>query len=138
MEKVKALYLLLIVLVLTSGLIPQQTFDLEKSVAKGKEIYSVQCITCHLSKGEGIPTVYPPLANSDFLKNQPEKSISFLIYGASESITVNGIEYSGEMQNLKLTDEQVSDVMNYIRNSWGNKGEPLKPSHILAIREKGL
>lgn len=115
----------------------QEKFDLAKSIERGKEIYFAQCVTCHLPKGEGIPTVYPPLAKSDFLTNQPEKSILFILNGASESITVNGIDYAGEMPNLNLSDEQVSDIINFIQNSWENKGEPIKPDQISAIRERG-
>ena len=116
----------------------RQTFDLEASIQRGREVYNGQCATCHMAKGEGIPTIYPPLANSDFLMNETEKSITMILEGGSENITVNGIEYNGVMPNFNLSDEHISDVMNFIRNTWGNKGEPIKPEQIKSIREKKL
>lgn len=44
-----------------------QKFDLKASIERGKEVYSTQCITCHSEQGEGIESVYPPVAKSDYL-----------------------------------------------------------------------
>ncbi len=134
-KKYSIIYLLCVT-TLILGFTRIQTFDLENSMRRGKSIYYTQCVTCHQDKGEGIPTVYPPLAKSDFLFKESEKSISFVLNGASESITVNGIEYTGEMTNFDLTDEQVSDVLNFIRNSWGNSGEPITLETVRNSRKK--
>ena len=129
------LYSILLSGVSLLGFSLMQAFDLEASILRGKEIYNGQCANCHMTKGEGIETIYPPLAKSDFLMNETEKSIAFIIKGASEAITVNGIQYNGEMPAFSMTNEQVSDVLNYIRNTWGNKGEPIKPDQVKEIRK---
>ena len=49
-------------------------------------------------------------------------------------MTVNGKTYNGEMPAVDLTDEQVSDVLNYVRNSWGNKGGAVTPTEVKAQR----
>ena len=116
----------------------QQSFDLEASIERGREVYNGQCATCHMTNGEGIPTIYPPLAKSDFLMKETERSITIILQGGNEAITVNGIEYNGAMPNFSLSDEQVSDVMNFILNTWGNKGGPIQPEKIKAIRRKEL
>lgn len=134
----KSIYIYSILFLGLSGFLSYQTFDLEASIQSGREIYNGQCASCHMPKGEGIPTIYPPLAKSDFLMAETEKSIIMILQGGSESITVNGVDYNGAMPNFNLSDKHVSDVMNYIRNTWGNKGEAIKPEHVKAIREKGL
>jgi nitrite reductase (NO-forming) len=50
-------------------------FDLKASIARGKEIYTAQCITCHMEQGEGIESVYPPLAKSDYLMADKRRSV---------------------------------------------------------------
>jgi mono/diheme cytochrome c family protein len=98
-----------------------QNADLKESIKRGKEIYTDFCVVCHKDNGEGTLKVFPPLADSDYLRNNQKESIKGVKYGQSGKIKVNGIEYNGTMTDLGLTDEEVADVMNYINNSWGNK-----------------
>ena len=111
-----------------------QKFDLKASIERGKEVYNVHCITCHMEKGEGLEGVFPPVAKSDYLMADRARSINQIIKGASGEMTVNGKTYNGEMPGVDLTDEQVSDVLNYVRNSWGNKGEAVTPTEVKAQR----
>lgn len=97
-----------------------QDSELTESMERGNEIYSDFCITCHLSKGEGVPYTFPPLAKSDYLMNNREQSIKTVKYGLQGEITVNGIVYNSGMAAMGLEDEEIADVMNYIANSWGN------------------
>ena len=34
-----------------------------------------------------------------------------------------------------LTDDQVADVLNYVRNSWGNKMPAITPPQVKALRK---
>src|SRR5688572_14820101 len=111
-------------------------FDLKASIARGKEVYTAQCLSCHLEQGEGIENVYPPLAKADYLKGDKNKLTNQVLHGISGEIKVNDITYNGEMAAFDhLSDQEVSDVMNYIRNSWGNKGEAIKPEDVKALRK---
>jgi nitrite reductase (NO-forming) len=112
-----------------------QKFDLKASIDRGKEIYIAQCMSCHLEEGEGIDDVYPPLAKSDYLMADKSRSISNVLHGLSGEITVNGKTYNGEMFAFDMSDEEVSDVLNYIRNSWGNKGGAVTPEEVKAVRK---
>ena len=113
----------------------EQTFDLQLSIDRGKEIYIAQCMSCHMESGEGIADVYPPLAKADFLMADKLRSIDNIIHGLSGEIVVNGKTYNMEMTAFDMTDEAVSDVLNYIRNSWGNEGEPVTPEEVRAVRK---
>jgi nitrite reductase (NO-forming) len=112
-----------------------QKFDLKASVARGKGVYEAQCITCHMEKGEGLEGVYPPLANSDYLKADKKRAAQQILYGASGEMKVNGTLYAGEMAAFDLTDTEVSDVLNYINHSFGNKGYVTSPAEVKAVRK---
>lgn len=113
----------------------KQKFDLKASIARGKEIYTTHCGTCHLEQGEGIEGVYPPLAKSDYLMADKKRSIQQVLAGVSGEIKVNGITYNSEMPGVDLTDQEVSDVLNYVRNSFGNKGAAVTPAEAKAARK---
>jgi mono/diheme cytochrome c family protein len=100
---------------------PQPSKELKDSMLKGLEIYSSFCISCHMQNGEGISGAFPPLAKSDYLMKDRERSIHQVIFGVEGEIEVNGVTYYGMMQPTGLNDEQVANVLNYVRNSWGNK-----------------
>ncbi len=111
-----------------------QNSDLKESMERGKEIYTANCMTCHMQNGEGIEGVYPPLAKSDYLMADKTRAIKQVLEGAIGAMTVNGVKYNGFMTGFPLNDQEVSDVLNYIRNSWDNKGEMVLPKEIKAVR----
>lgn len=106
-----------------------QKFDLKASVARGKDVYEANCVTCHMAEGEGIEGAFPPLAKSDYLDDKT-RLIKVVLQGVRGPMKINGVQYDGEMSGVTLTDEQVSDVLNYIRNSWGNKGAAITPAEV--------
>lgn len=107
---------------------------LEESMKKGEEIYSSYCLSCHMSEGEGIPSVYPPLAGSDYLMEDKKRAIRAVMNGLSGEIEVNGQTYNSQMPNMNLSDEEVAHVLNYVRNSWGNEGEVVTFDEVKTIR----
>lgn len=119
-----------------SGFQKQPPFDLKASMARGRETYITYCLSCHLDQGEGIEGIYPPLAKSDYLMADKNRAARQILYGVSGEMTVNGKTYTGEMTGVELTDQEVSDVMNYIRNSFGNKGGAMTPQQVAALRKK--
>ena len=112
----------------------KQEFDLQASIDRGKDIYITQCMSCHMENGEGIEDVYPPLAKSDYLMKDKQRSIDNVIHGLTGEIIVNGKKYNMDMTPFELSDQDVSDVLNYIRNSWGNKGDAVTPEEVAAAR----
>jgi mono/diheme cytochrome c family protein len=113
----------------------KQAFDLKASMTRGKEVYLTYCLSCHMEQGTGIENLYPPLAGSDYLMADKKRSIKQVLYGATEEIKVIGKAYTTPMAAVDLTDEQTSDVLNYVRNSWKNKGSPVLPSEIKSARK---
>ncbi|WP_299112768.1 cytochrome c [uncultured Winogradskyella sp.] len=95
--------------------------ELKKSMERGKLVYDDMCITCHMNNGKGVTKAFPPLADSDYLRENQNESILGIKNGMSGEIIVNDITYNSVMTPLGLSNEEVADVMNYINNSWGNK-----------------
>lgn len=111
--------------------------ELNKSIARGKELYKESCITCHLANGEGVKGTFPPLAKADFLTKFPEKSIHAVKFGMKGAIKVNGVVYNNAMPPSGFADDEIADVMNYVRNSFGNKNTQLVTEKMVAaVKEK--
>ena len=91
--------------------------------SEGQLIYEDFCVSCHLPNGKGVPKAFPPLANSDFLKENQDLSIKAVKYGMTGEILVNGVTYNSAMAPLGLSNKEVADVMNYINTAWGNNIE---------------
>jgi mono/diheme cytochrome c family protein len=117
-------------------IVQNQEFDLKASIKRGEEIYIAKCLTCHLENGEGIEGVNPPLAKADYLMADRKRSIQQTLYGAKGEMIVNGKTYNKPMKAINLTNEQASDVLNYIRNSWENEGTAIIPDEVEAARNK--
>lgn len=117
-------------LILVSQLSFAQNFDLKTSITRGKSIYTANCVACHMANGEGLIRVFPPLAKADNL-NDKNRLVKSIVLGERGKITVNGIDYNGEMTGFSnLSDKDVADLLNYIRNSWDNEGEAILPKEI--------
>jgi len=129
-----ALPLITTILILSSSF-KKQTFDLKASVERGKDLYTTYCMQCHMDSGQGLEGVNPPLAKSDYLMADKKRSIQQILKGAEGEMKVNGKTYNQPMQAIDLKDEEVSDILNYVRNSFGNKGAAVTPDEVKAVRK---
>ena len=114
----------------------QQDTELQKSIARGKAVYEELCITCHLADGKGMEGAFPPLAKADYLLTNTTEAIRAVKYGQEGEVKVNGETYNNMMPAPGLSDQEVTDVMNYILTSWGNKGKPVTLQQVQAVSEK--
>lgn len=95
----------------------------EDQIERGKVVYTETCFACHGDNGKGLEEEYPPLSKSDYLMADKARSIDIAMNGLSGPIIVNGKKYDGEMPDFELSDHQIADVLTYIRNAFGNKGD---------------
>ena len=112
--------------------------DLAASVKHGKDAYTAYCQNCHQESGAGLEGVYPPLAKSDFVLKDKDgkKAIGTILKGQTGEVIVNGKKYNVDMPNQAyLTDGQIADILNYVRNTWGNKGKVLTPALVKGERK---
>jgi len=113
-----------------------QDKNLQESMKRGKEVYTLYCQNCHMENGQGMEGVNPPVAKTTYLKDT-KKNIGIILNGQTGEVVVNGKKYNAIMNPLNyLDDKQVADVLNYIRNSWGNKYPIVTPAQVKTEREK--
>lgn len=102
----------------------------------GAGLYKANCAMCHGLEGLGMAGVFPPLAKSDFLVKQRERSLRGPMEGLSGEIEVNGVKYKGGMPAAFLDDEQLAAVFNHIFSSWGNDLPSVTARELTTLRAK--
>jgi nitrite reductase (NO-forming) len=105
--------------------------------ASGESLYKTYCMGCHQPEGQGIPGTFPPLAKSDYLMADGPRAIETVLNGLSGPVQVNGENYKGTMPPMgHLKDEDIAEILSYVRSSWGNAGEPVSAGDVAAVRAK--
>ncbi len=107
----------------------------DSSMQRGEKIFGEKCALCHQATGQGVPTVYPPLAGSDFLVSDRSRAVKIVCEGLAGAITVNGKPFANIMPAQVLDDGQVADVLTYAGNSWGNHLAPLTAAEVEKTRK---
>ncbi len=103
--------------------------------ARGESTFIGVCSNCHQRDARGVPNVFPPLASSDYLMADADRSIRIVLEGLTGAIQVNGTTYTGVMPGFpNLTDHEIADVLTYIRSHFGNNGPPITDAQVAAIR----
>jgi mono/diheme cytochrome c family protein len=89
---------------------------------QGQVLYEKHCSNCHQKNGTGLGRVYPPLASSDYLNNNFEKTLCMMKYGTQGEIVVNGKSFNKTMPAIpSLTELEIAEIVTYIGNSWGHE-----------------
>lgn len=105
-------------------------------INRGKALYSLNCAACHQPNGQGIPQAFPPLASSDYLNADIARAIGTVTGGLQGKVKVNGQDYNGVMPAFNLSDEEISSILTYVYNNWGNSGKDVTASQVKTHRKK--
>jgi mono/diheme cytochrome c family protein len=106
------------------------------SMDSGKVVYSNQCLSCHQANGLGIPGINPPL-NGKGVTGDKTKLIGIIINGQDAHEEMNGKIYQHSMPaNSMINDQEIADVLTFIRNSFGNKASSVKITEVKSARKK--
>lgn len=131
------------------GLIKKNEIDLKntpgglnsKMMLAGKEIYSRDgyCTTCHQPDGKGLEAAgFPPLTASGWVVGNEDRLIKLVIKGLYGPIEVGTKKYPGQVPMTPfgglLKDEEVASVLNYVRNSFGNKAPAISTEKVKSVR----
>ena len=104
----------------------------------GKLVYDALCLNCHQPTGLGLPGIYPPLAESDFVNGDAATLAKIVIHGLTGPIKVRGEDFKQlapiPMPPMGLTDQQIADVLTYVRGQFGNKAPAVKVDEVKAVR----
>lgn len=105
----------------------------------GAALYQDNCAACHRSDGEGYSHTYPALANNPaLLAEDPSSLISMVLQGGQAAVTKRA-KTGMRMPEFgwRLTDEQVAELSNFVRNSWGNQASEVTAKQVKKLREGG-
>jgi mono/diheme cytochrome c family protein len=109
--------------------------SLAESIARGKKVYETYCLACHQADGTGVPRLNPPLVKTSFVLGDKKTLIGIVLNGFDEQIEIDGDTFSNVMASHDfLKDQEIADVLTYVRNSFGNKAAAVSPAEVAAVR----
>ena len=104
------------------------------SVARGKQVYLQQCLACHQADASGVPNMNPPLIKTKQVLGDKTALIKIVLNGL-QGVEIDGDSFNGVMApHPDLTDQEIADVLTYIRNSFGNKATAVTAVQVKTVR----
>lgn len=116
-------------------IVTAQSSMVKAQLINGKKVYQKNCLTCHQANGGGVPKMNPPLINAAFVKGDKQKLIQWVLLGSTEKVPIDGKYYSNNMPaQATLKDQDIADVLTYIRNNFRNKASAISENEIKNTR----
>ena len=115
---------------------PQAIAVSDPHMKAGLAIYQANCSACHGAEGKGAPQLFPALAGSALVQQTSAETLAHLVLKGSQGAGTAGAKTTPSMPSLgwRLNDQQVADVLTYIRNSWGNAAPSVGPGTVNDLR----
>lgn len=116
-----------------------QSLGLEQRVKlPGAQTFAARCSACHGADGRGQGQWIPPLAGSaSSLSKENASSINVTLNGSAR-VVADGVPDAYRMPPFRnqLSDQEIADVLSFVRTSWGNQGGEVKAQEVKDLREK--
>lgn len=110
-------------------------FSLKAAMASGQKVYAENCLSCHQADGGGVQNMNPPLIKTEYVLGDKVRLIKIVLNGFSENVEINDNTYSNNMPaHDYMTDQQIADVLTYVRNSFTNKAPYITAAQVKAVR----
>lgn len=112
---------------------------LKASMERGKKVYDVTCITCHQADGLGVQRMNPPIVKTKWIMGEKNALIKIVLKGLKGGeIDIDGDTFHNPMppQEALMNDQQIADVLTYVRNSFGNKASAVTAANVKLVRTK--
>ncbi|AUA32908.1 c-type cytochrome [Pseudomonas sp. SGAir0191] len=106
----------------------------------GAGAYIDNCAACHRTDGKGYTRVFPALAGNPVVQTQDATSLIHLILkgGTLPATRTAPSTFTMPAYGWRLSDQEVTDVVNFIRTSWGNQGEPIEVKAVKKLRTSDM
>jgi alcohol dehydrogenase (quinone), cytochrome c subunit len=104
--------------------------------APGALDYMNNCAACHLSSGKGYSDTFPALAGNPLVMAPDPETLIILILNGSTRVATDSAPTSFAMPGFatRLTDQQIADLVSFIRSSWGNQAGPVSADEVTKLR----
>jgi mono/diheme cytochrome c family protein len=105
-------------------------------LAAGEDLYKKNCADCHGDQGEGREPAAPPLAgNRAVTMSSAVDPIRMVLFGGySPGTAGNPRPFGMPPYSLVLSDEEIAEVLLYVRSSWGNAARPARGEEVSVNR----
>ena len=108
----------------------------QKRFEAGKAMFEMTCLACHQAHGLGQEGLAPPLLGSEWVSASPERLVRIVLNGLRGKIHVKDQTFELDMPALNvLDDQQIADVLSYVRNEWGHNFSMVDPAAVKRIRD---
>jgi nitrite reductase (NO-forming) len=109
----------------------------DEQIKAGQALFAGTCSTCHQSNGQGLAGVFPPLAKSDYIAQDPMRIADAVLRGLSGPVKVNGQAFNSVMPPFgQLTDDEIANIGTYLLNSWDNPGGRITKDQVAQRRKE--
>jgi mono/diheme cytochrome c family protein len=108
---------------------------LNAAIARGSIVYTQNCLSCHQADGGGVQNMNPPLIKTTYVLGDKTKLITIVLKGFNEDVEINDQTFSNTMAPHDfMTDQQIADVLTYVRNSFTNKASRVMAAEVKKVR----
>jgi mono/diheme cytochrome c family protein len=135
----KVIVIALVFFIATAFITQQQPAGLKAAMARGKKVYDATCLACHQPDGSGVPNMNPPLIKTKWVLGDKKQLTKIVLKGMQGGeIEIDGDKFHNPMppQESTLTDQEIADVLTFVRNSFGNKASMVTVAEVKAMRAK--
>ena len=90
-----------------------------EQVAAGQQVFLGTCATCHGKDANGLPRLGKGLHYNEFVKaKSDEELVAFIKIGrpAADPLNTTGVDMPPKGGNPALTDQNITDVIAYLRS----------------------
>ena len=110
---------------------------MQASMNRGKQVYLEQCLACHQADAGGVQNMNPPLIKTKWILGDKTTLVQVVLKGMTGEVDIEGETYHNVMApHNDLTDQQIADVLTYVRNNFGNKASAVTAAEVKMIRAK--
>ena len=102
----------------------------------GRALYVASCAACHTDTGIGVAGIAPTLANSAIVQAATPTTLLDVVLNGAQAVATDAAPTAPAMPAFgwQLSDDQIAQLLTYIRNDWGNAASPVAASEVRAVR----